>query len=80
MDVSVVNNHGKLSSRPQGSGCVQPLPNGAENGVYMGVSENSGTPKSSIPIGFSIINHPFWGPTPIFGNIHMGTTYPSPTR
>ena len=26
----------------------------------MGVSENSGTPKSSILIGFSIINHPFW--------------------
>ena len=33
----------------------------------MGVSENSGTPKSSILIGFSIINHPFWG-TSIFGN------------
>ena len=33
----------------------------------MGVSENSGTPKSSILIGFSITNHPFWG-TPIFGN------------
>ena len=27
----------------------------------MGVSENSGTPKSSILIGFSIQNHPFWG-------------------
>ena len=26
---------------------------------YMGVSENSGTPKSSILIWFSIINHPF---------------------
>ena len=25
----------------------------------MGVSENSDTPKSSILIGFSIINHPF---------------------
>ena len=36
----------------------------------MDVSENSGTPKSSILIGFSIINHPFWG-TPIFGNTHM---------
>ena len=34
----------------------------------MDVSENSGTPKSSILIGFSIINHPFWAPTPIFGN------------
>ena len=32
----------------------------------MDVSKNSGTPKSSILIGFSIINHPFWG-TPIFG-------------
>ena len=37
---------------------------------HMGVSENRGTPKSSILIGFSIINHPFWG-TPIFGNIHI---------
>ena len=34
---------------------------------HMGVSKNRGTPKSSILIGFSIINHPFWG-TPIFGN------------
>ena len=37
---------------------------------YMGVSLNGGTPKSSVLIGFSIINHPFWG-TPIFGNTHM---------
>ena len=36
----------------------------------MGVSENRGTPKSSILIGFSIVNHQFWG-TPIFGNTHM---------
>ena len=35
--------------------------------VVLDVSENSGTPKSSILIGFSIINHPFWG-TPYFGN------------
>ena len=38
--------------------------------IYMDVSENSGTPKSSILIGFSIINHPFWGTsileTPIY--------------
>ena len=40
---------------------------------HMDVSENSGTPKSSILIGFSIINHPFWG-SPIFGNIHI-TSY-----
>ena len=37
---------------------------------YVGVSKNNGTPKSSILIGFSIINHPFWG-TPIFGNTHV---------
>ena len=36
----------------------------------MDVSENSGTPKSSILIGFPIINHPFWG-IPIFGNTHI---------
>ena len=39
----------------------------------MGVSKNHGTPKSSILIGFSIINHPFWGPTPIFGNTRIHT-------
>ena len=33
----------------------------------MGVSKNSGSPKSSILIGFgTIINHPFWGKTPYF--------------
>ena len=37
---------------------------------HMGVSKNRGTPKSSILIGFSIINHPFWGTT-IFGNTQM---------
>ena len=37
---------------------------------YVVVSENRGTPKSSILIGISIINHPFWG-TSIFGNTHM---------
>ena len=36
----------------------------------MDVSENSGNPKSSILIGISIINHPFWG-IPIFGNTHI---------
>ena len=39
---------------------------------YMVVSENSGTSKSSILIGFSIIKHPFWGSS-IFGNTHMYT-------
>ena len=44
---------------------------------YMDVSENSGIPKSSILIGYSFINHPFWG-TPIFGNIHI-KSWPWPT-
>ena len=30
--------------------------------IYMDVSENSGTPKSSILTGFSIINYPFGVP------------------
>ena len=39
--------------------------------LHMDVSENSGfSPKSSILIGFSIVNHPFWGTT-IFGNTYM---------
>ena len=29
--------------------------------LHLGVSKNRGTPKSSNLIGFSIINHPFWG-------------------
>ena len=40
---------------------------------YMGVSLNGGTPKSSILIGVSIINHPFWGTT-ILGNPHIYST------
>ncbi len=36
----------------------------------MGVSKNNSTPKSSVLIGFSIINHPFWGTT-IFGNTQI---------
>ena len=39
-------------------------------GSQLGVSKNNGTPKSSILIGFSIINHPFWGTT-IFGNTQL---------
>ena len=34
--------------------------------LHMGVSNNNGTPKSSILIRFSIINHPFWGFSPYF--------------
>ena len=33
---------------------------------HMGVSKNNGTPKSSILIGFSLVNHPFWGFSPYF--------------
>ena len=40
----------------------------------MGLSENSGTPKSSILIGFSIINHPFWG-TFIFGLMDVHASF-----
>ena len=43
----------------------------------MDVSENNGIPKSSILIGFSIINHPFWG-TPIFGNTQIVLILPKP--
>ena len=38
-----------------------------KNNLQQDVSENRGTPKSSILIGFSIINRSFWG-THIFGN------------
>ena len=31
-------------------------------------------PKSSILIGFSITNHPFWD-IPIFGNTHFSTVF-----
>ena len=38
--------------------------------LHLDGSKNSGTPKSSILIGFSIINHPFLG-TIIFGNTQL---------
>ncbi len=34
-------------------------------------------PKSSILIGFSLINHPFWGTT-IFGNTHLSSQITNP--
>ena len=43
---------------------------GLGGGLHVDVSKNGCTPKSSILIGFSIINHPFWV-TPIFGNTHV---------
>ena len=45
----------------------------------MGVSNKNGTPKSSILIRISIINHPFWG-SPIFGNIHIATLRENPAK
>ena len=43
----------------------------------MGVLENGGTPKSSILVGLSIVNHPFWG-TPYFWKHPYGSKwYPS---
>ncbi len=38
--------------------------------IYYGCFQNRGTPNHPFLMGFSIINHPFWG-TPIFGNIHI---------
>ncbi len=46
----------------------------------MGVSKNNGTPKSSILIGFSIMNHPFWGFSPYFWvDIHILRSFASET-
>ena len=56
------------NERPEGESAQFTLTLG-----YMGVSKNNGTPKSSILMGVSIINHPFWG-TPIFGNTHIQKT------
>ena len=48
----------------------------------MDVSENGGTPESSILIGFSIRNHPFGVPsfseTPIYTTPKDSTTVPNP--
>jgi hypothetical protein len=45
---------------------------GRPNRTDMGFSKNGGTPKSSILIGFSIINHPFLG-DPNLWKPHYGT-------
>jgi hypothetical protein len=65
-----VNQHrrGKSTILQRSMGCPFRsvcLPQGISE--YMEVSLNRGTPKSSILVGLSIINHPFWG-TPIPGN------------
>ena len=64
MQISVMEGHEFDPSVLFGVGTMNPETNSAI--IYIvsllyGVSENSGTPKSSILIGFSIINHPFWG-------------------
>ena len=44
---------------------------------YMDVSEIMVPPNHPfVHRVFSIINHPFWEPTPIFGNTHILTLYP----
>ena len=44
----------------------------------MGVSKNNGTPKSSILIRCSIINHPFWWVSPYFWK-HPNRNMSTPT-
>ena len=41
---------------------------------HMVVSQNVGTPRSSILMGFSLINHPFGG-SPTYGNPHLSLRY-----
>ena len=41
-----------------------------EHNLHGGFLSHRGTPKSSILIGFSTTNHPFWG-TPNLGNLHI---------
>ena len=38
--------------------------------MEVSINGGGGTPKSSMLIGSSVVNHPFWG-TPIYGNPHM---------
>ena len=44
--------------------------------IHLGIAINGGTPKSSILIGLSFMNHPFWG-TAIYGNTHLQTFWGS---
>ena len=43
--------------------------------ITLVVSWNRGTPKSSILMGFSVVNQPFWDP-PIHGNPHIYINHP----
>ena len=60
-----------LYSTPTPGTTYMPHPQKNKYGCF----QNSGIPKWSILIGFSIINHPFWG-TPIFGNTQIKNTTP----
>ena len=62
---------GILSEDPSLHPCIHVVVPSLGFVFFLDVSKNSGTPKSSILIGFFIINHPFWG-TPIFGNTQIG--------
>ena len=70
-------NHGNMHAKPPNSRAWRPThryrrnperPTFEEEGWMEKIS--SKTPKSSILVGFSIINHPFWG-TPVFGNTRI---------
>ena len=74
LGISAINSmkFGSDGMEPLGWVANSTMPQESSHNLQMDVSENSGTPKSSISIGFSIINHPFWG-TPIFGNTQINT-------
>ena len=50
--------------------CVMVEPAQAGTITHVRVSQKGGTSKSSSLMGFSIINHPFWG-SPTYGNPHV---------
>ena len=60
----------KVGPLPVINGVVTPISRFLSPGTHLGVSKNRGTPKSSILIGFSIVNHSFWD-TPVFGNTNL---------
>ena len=70
--VYITTSHPPTGSMESNPGTVSTSKTSYKHIDYLDVSENSGTPKSSILIGVSILNHPFWG-TPIFGNTHLVT-------
>ena len=61
----IVHNHNTLGKKSVGID-ISTTTKGKRKETHTGVSLNGGTPKSSISIGISIINHPFWGFSPYF--------------